>query len=204
MLSSRWVRSLRRQNSRLALLAIVVALGVACAEPEPRFGEPGGILDRKLPQEATGGDGADGPFTGTTAAAPAKTMRAAHAGGKGPEPADNIDCMTCHKNGANTLGAPSFSFGGRINENDAPVAGAEVMVVQGTEKLGPVKSDADGFFSSPGAAAVKDGAVSWVRKGTGGTDKRMGGTLQAAPGVGCNAATCHVDGKNGTTAKINL
>jgi hypothetical protein len=188
-----------RTTPVITLALALVALGVACAEPDPTFGDPGGILNRSLPNETTGGGGADGPFAGTNATAPTKTLKTAH-GTVGPAPADYIDCMTCHKEGVNSQGAPSFSYGGRINDGATPVAGAEVIVLQGTTKIGPVKSDADGFFWSPGTA-LKDGAVTYVRK-VGGTPKKMGGTLTAATGGGCNAAKCHAE--NGTSGKISI
>ncbi len=182
-----------------ASLVLLAAMAVtACGPDEPRFGEHSGIIGKTLPNEVGGGGGGAGgggvfgaPYD-PNAFKPTTSLKAAHeAAGGAPTPADTLDCLSCHQeNGA--AGAKPFSFGGRVTSNNAPAADVDVIVVQPDgEKLGPVKSDADGFFWFAGPA-VKDGARTSVRKGA--AEQSMGGQLQAVTGGSCDSASCHVPG----------
>lgn len=178
--------------------ALCAAVLVACGPDEPKFGDPGGIIGKTLPNEVTGGGnntpgGVFGAPYDPNAFKPATTMATAHAAKGGPAPADTLDCLSCHKEGGAAAGKP-FSFGGRVVSNNAPAADVDVIVIQDGEKIGPVKSDADGFFWSAGRA-VKDGAKTYVRKGT--NERAMGGALQAGTGGSCDNSNCHVPGKQG-------
>lgn len=184
----------------LSLISAVCAAAlVACGPDEPRFGDPGGILGKTLPNEVTGGGGGNTPGGvfgapyDANAFKPTTTMATAHAGKGGPTPADTLDCLSCHQEGGAAGGKP-FSYGGRVVSNNAPAPDVDVIVIQGDEKLGPVKSDADGFFWFAGPA-VKEGAKTYVRKGT--TERPMGGALPAGTGASCDSANCHVPGKQG-------
>jgi hypothetical protein len=189
-------------SALLGIVAIFAAGGVsACQEPDPNYGIPGGIKGQPLPNEAkTGGEGGGvfGAAYDANANKPQTTLTASHTGKTGaPAAADELNCVTCHKaNGT----APEFAFGGRIFADNKAVAGADVLVVVGDQKVGPVKSDADGFFWSPGAA-LKEGGKAYVRKDA--TERPMNAALGAAEaGGGCNAPTCHANG--GTSGKITL
>lgn len=186
-------------GATLSLISAACAAAlVACGPDEPRFGDPGGILGRSLPNEVTsGGNKAPGGVFGApydpNAFKPRTTMATAHAGKGGPAPADTLDCLSCHKEGG-AAGTKPFSYGGRVVSNNAPAPDVDVIVIQGDEKLGPVKSDADGFFWFAGPA-VKEGAKTYVRKTT--TERAMGGALRANTGGSCDAANCHVPGGQG-------
>lgn len=182
-----------RMKRSLLPATILLAVAAARQEPDPTYGDPGGILGRTLPNETTTGGssgGASGPFPSAydaNANKPTTSLETGHTGGKGPAAADNLDCMDCHKNGGT---GPAFSFGGRIFDGATAVADADVIVVQGTTNVGPVKSDAQGFFWSPGAP-LADGAKTFVRKGTNPV-QLMGGALTASTGGGCTSSSgCH-------------
>lgn len=182
------------------LLIVALVAGAACAEPDPNYGDPGGVIGRPLPNEVGGGGGTTSVFGApysATANKPTTTMKAAHAAKGGPAPGDALNCLDCHKTGGAAAGK-LFSFGGRVTSKGAPAPDVDVLVIQGTEKLGPVKSDADGFFWSPGAP-VKAGANTYVRNKD--AEAKMGGALAAGTGGSCDGANCHVPGKQG---KINI
>jgi hypothetical protein len=179
----------------MVTLLHAVAL-VACGPDEPRFGDPGGIIGKSLPNEVTGASTPGGVFGApydANAFKPATTMVAAHTAKQGPPAGDALDCLSCHS-AAGPAAAKPFSFGGRVVSNGAPAADVDVIVIQDGEKIGPVKSDADGFFWSAGPA-VKANAKTYVRKGA--TEKPMGGGLPATTGGSCDNASCHVPGKQG-------
>jgi hypothetical protein len=176
-----------------------VALAGACAEPDPTYGQPGGIIGRSLPHEVGGGASPATVFGApydVKANRPTTTLQAAHAAKGGPTPSDALNCLECHKTGG-VAAAKIFSFGGRVTSKGVPAPDVDVLVDQG-EKLGPVKSDSGGFFWSLGAP-VKAGAKAYVRKGD--VQQAMGGALAAGTGGGCDSSGCHVPGKQGP---INL
>jgi hypothetical protein len=199
----------------LLTTAVLVAVCAACAEPDPPYGDPNGIVGKKLPNEgaasgggsssgsASSGAPAESPFGGPydeAANKPTITLKASHAAKapSAPEPGDSLNCTECHiKEGLAT--AKPFSFGGRVMDKGQPTADAEVVVVEGGEKLGPVKSDADGFFWFPGDP-IKQSAKAYVRKGSG-AEQAMGGGLPAGGG-GCDKEGCHSPGS--TSGKIHL
>ncbi len=178
--------------------AVLVAL-CSCAEPDPTYGKPGAILKNTLPNDVTGSPG--GAFGGAydaNANKPTTTMTQSHQGKAGTpqQISDSLDCLSCHKTGGT---APEFTFGGRVTSKGAPAPNADVLVVVDGQKLGPVKSDSDGFFWSPGAA-LKEGGKAFVRGADG--EREMGQALKAgAAGGGCDSANCHVPDKVG---KISL
>jgi hypothetical protein len=134
-----------------ALFAALVAV-VACGTPDPNYGDPGGIIGKKLPSEP-GGTSAPGaedtsPFKDTTSTAPLKTLKAAHAAANAPAPEAVPECLGCH--GKAGAGATSkWTFAGRVVNGGAGVKDVDVIVAKDAVKVGPVKSDADGFFWAP-------------------------------------------------------
>lgn len=177
-----------------------------CAEPDPSFGDPNGIIGKKLPNEpatSTEGGGVFGaPYSATTPPPPTTTLRAAHAAKSQPAPDVVTECLACH--GATAAGTtPTWAFGGRIVDSaGAPATNADVVVVQGTTKIGPVKSDADGFFWAPASSGtVATGARVYVRKES--SEQQMGGQLQAGTGGACDStAGCH--GGTSGPGKVHL
>jgi hypothetical protein len=171
---------------RLGPLGLLLALAAipfaACQEPDPNYGDPNGIVGKKLPNEqsvaATGA---------TNAQAPTTTLKAAHgsdAGVAGGAPLDSVpDCLGCHTGSG---AAPKFAFGGRVENSGNGVADAVVSVTG----LTAVKTDADGYFwEKDGDVAA--GANASVTSGTN-PPAAMGGALQAgAAGGGCLGSNCH-------------
>jgi len=156
----------------LCTVLVTAAIGGACQEPDQTFGEPNGIVGKKLPNE---GDPA--PSTGG-GGAPVVTvsMKSKHAGGKGPDPGPKIVCLTCHVAGGS---APEFSFGGQS------VVGATIAVTG--QK--PVGCDTDGYFWLEGPP-LKAGSRATCGKGT--SSKSMGGAIAGVAGGSCDgAAPCH-------------
>lgn len=186
-----------------ALLGIVVSFAgvTSCQEPDPNYGVPGGIKGQALPNEANAGSANGGVFGApydANANKPKTTLTAAHTGKPGaPAAGDDLNCSQCHKAGGT---APEFAYGGRIYADNKPVGDADVLVVVGDAKVGPVKSDADGFFWSSGAA-LKEGGKAYVRKDT--TERPMNQPLGGGEaGGGCNATACHAT--TSTTGRITL
>jgi hypothetical protein len=178
----------------LPVTVLLAALG-ACAEPDPTYGDPGGFIGQKLPNDKGGGGGSSGgsgsdPFGGAyspDANKPATTLKAAHtaAASKGAPSGDNVpDCLTCHKTGGVAAGK-AFAFGGRVNGNQASV---DVVVVDAAGNLGPVKSDADGYFWFESANAVKKGDHVSLRNKS--STAAMTQQLQDGDG-GCDGQSCH-------------
>lgn len=188
--------SMKRPRGVTIALLLAAALG-ACGPDEPQFGAAGVILGKPLPRESTTGGATGGVFGApydANANKPATTMLAAHQGKGGPTAAaDNIDCLSCH-NAAGVAKNVVFSYGGRVMRGTTPAAGADVIVVNGADKLGPVKSDADGFFWFEGAA-VKSGSKTHVRSAAG--TESMSTPLGEGQGASCDSANCHVPGKQG-------
>jgi hypothetical protein len=173
---------------RLIVLLPALSVAVACAEPDPRYGDPSGIIGKTLPNEAesSGTTGADafGAAYSATAFAPTTTVKAAHAGDASrPQPSDNgsADCTTCHKTGG-VADKKAFAFGGRVASKKA---GVDVVVVTGSTQVGPVKSDADGYFWKLGTALSAASNV-FVRSAD--KDGQMGSTITTG---GCDSVGCH-------------
>jgi len=188
--------SMQRPRAALLVLLLAAALG-ACGPDEPQFGAPGNILGKPLPKEPTTGGATGGVFGApydANANKPATTMLQAHVGTGGPTAAaDNIDCLSCH-NAAGLAKNVVFSYGGRVMRGTAPAPDTDVIVVNGEEKLGPVKSDADGFFWFEGAA-VKNNAKTHVRSAAG--TASMSTPLGEGQAASCDSANCHVPGRQG-------
>jgi hypothetical protein len=188
---------MRRPLFPIGSVVIAGVVAFACQEPDPNYGDPGGILGKKLPSEpgaATAPGAVDtGPFAGTTPTAPEKTLKAAHAAATPPAPAPEAvpECLGCHGKGA--AGATiKWAFAGRVMEGTAGVKDIDVIVLKDAVKVGPVKTDADGFFWAPDTA-IPEGAKTHIRKGT--TVTSMNGALTAAKGGACNTTpVCHGEG----------
>ena len=189
-------RSMQRAGIITVTVLLAAALG-ACGPDEPQFGAAGVILGKPLPREPSTGGAGGGVFGADydpNANKPATPMLQAHAGTGGPTAAaDNIDCLTCHVAGG-LASAVAFSYGGRIMRGTTPAANADIIVVNGDEKLGPVKSDADGFFWLVGAP-VKSGSKTYVRSAAG--SESMSTPLGEGVGASCDSANCHVPGRQG-------
>lgn len=181
----------------VVIIAVVLgAAAVACQEPDPNYGDPNGIIGKKLPGEKS----TDTSSSGAAPTAPALTTSlgtghssAAGKAGSAPAPAaaGKSECLQCH-NGSGT--PPKFAFGGRVETGGSGVADV-VITVSG---LGPVKSDADGYFwQTTGTVAAK--ATASAQKGD--TASPMGLALEAGnAGGGCLAGgTCH----GGSTGPIH-
>jgi len=167
-----------------AALAIAVVLG-ACQEPDPNFGDPNGIVGKKLPNEKAAAGSTNAP----PASGPTTTMAEGHLKEKAtkanaPAVGAAKDCLTgCHTGDP----GPKFAFGGRVETGGKGEADVTVNVGD----LPGVKTDKDGYFWST-ADAVKDGDTAAVQKGA--NPRSMGGTLTAATGGGCGSAACHGGG----------
>lgn len=166
---------------------------VACADAETNYGDPNGIVGKRLPKETAPADPGTGeptgtdPFEGTTPTAPSTTLEAAHtaATGKGaPAPADDLDCLSCHTS-AGTAAAKPFAYGGHVKDSKPNV---DVIVVVGTTKAGPVKTDDRGFFWLAGSPLAAGGKAS-VRSGS--TVVSMNAALEAGSAASCGAQRCH-------------
>jgi hypothetical protein len=172
---------------RLLLVTVGLAVAGACAEPDPNYGDPSGIVGKTLPKEsagsAAGGSDAFGGAYSADANKPTTTLKASHQAKGGPTPETVGNCLDCHKTGG-AAAAKLFAIGGRIAKNTANV---DVVVSSGGDKIGPVKSDADGFFWAPGT--LKAGSNAAVRNANG--DSKMTQPLLATDG-GCDqTGTCH-------------
>lgn len=179
---------------RLPATLLAAALG-ACAPDEPQFGAAGVILGKPLPRESAAGGAGGGVFGADyspTANRPDQRMVVAHEGTGGPTAAsDTIDCLSCH-NSAGLAKDKAFSFGGRVVRGGAPAADIDVIVVHEAEQLGPVKSDADGFFWLIGAP-VKAGSKTHVRSASG--TESMSTALGEGIAASCDSGNCHVPGR---------
>lgn len=164
------------------IFAIIGAAAFACQEPDPNYGDPNGIWGKLLPGEkaVTGGTPTDVPT-------PTTTLKAEHAkpeGVAGGAPLDKVNnCLACH------VGNPGkkFSYGGRVEVDDAGVAGVIVSV----DGLASVKTDADGYFWLLGDQEVAKDSKTRVQQGDKST--AMSSVLGAgATGGGCLATgACH-------------
>ncbi len=188
--------TMQRARITITSLLLAAALG-ACGPDEPRFGPAGVILGKPLPREPASGGAGGGVFGvdyDPNANKPATSMLTSHQGTGGPTAAaDNIDCLTCHVAGG-LASAVAFSYGGRIMRGTTPAANADILVINGEEKLGPVKSDSDGFFWFAGAP-VKSGAKTYVRSAAG--TEAMSTPLGDGIAASCDSANCHVPGRQG-------
>lgn len=159
----------------LCIVLVIAAVAAACQEPDQTFGEPNGIVGKKLPNE---GAPLPPPASGSSGTAPTVTisMKTKHEAVKGPPPGGKIVCLDCHKAGGTAV---EFSFGGQS------VVGATIKV--GT--LAAVGCDTDGYFWLKGGPLPK-GSRATVGKGD--KAKEMSGSLEGIPGGSCDQATsCH-------------
>lgn len=188
--------SMQRAWALPTTMLLAAALG-ACGPDEPQFGPSGVILGKPLPNEGTTsgpGGGVFGAEYDANANKPTTTMLVSHQGKGGPtEATDAIDCLSCH-NAGGAAKDKVFSYGGRVMRGTAPAAATDVLVVNGNEKLGPVKSDSDGFFWFAGAP-VKAGSKTYVRSAAG--TESMSSPLGDGQAASCDSASCHVTGKQG-------
>lgn len=178
------------------LAAVVLGVAAACQEPDPNYGDPNGIIGKKLPGEKS----TDTSSSGTSPSAvpaPTTSLSQGHGSAAGkagsapaPDAAAKAECLQCH----NGSGPPKFAFAGRVETGGAGAADV-VITVSG---LDPVKSDADGYFWQK-TGTVADKATATAQKGA--TASPMGQTLAAGnAGGGCLAAgTCH----GGSTGAIH-
>ena len=170
---------------------LMVVLSAGCAEAEPTYGDPSGILGKKLPGEgssasASGSDaGVFGVAYDASANQPTTSLATAHAAAPGaPAAGDALDCLLCNAlNGA--AAAKPFAFGGRVNKATPNI---DVVVVLGAQKLGPVKSDAAGFFWLAGSPLAAGGTVS-ARNAA--STSAMSQPLVAGAGGSCDTLACH-------------
>lgn len=175
---------------------IVIAAGIiaACQEPDPNYGDPSGIIGKKLPGESSSGSTstssgdsatASGSSGAPTAPAPTITVAAAHAdsGGGGPAVPFSTDCLTCH--GGTGPATAKFAFGGLVSN----AAGAQVTVV--VDGLQPVATDDAGYFWSTEATALAAGSSVnlWVNGAS--KDKMPGLAAGNAGGACLGASGCH-------------
>lgn len=204
------------RSSSPLVLAIGLAVGATgasgCgAEPEPAFGDPSGIVGKKLKEKAgggssssSGGDGGaepDGYFPATDPPAPTTTAEAAHAAGaaKGaPAISATLECLSagCHGGGGT---APAFAYGGYVVKSGAPAAGAIIAVKTSSGFLAS-KSDPKGYFWFKGPR-VTEGSVAAKPEGATAPqqEKLMGGDLLPSNDNGnCNSGKCH----NGGTSPV--
>ncbi len=190
MLTSERMRARARTSISSAYVVIALAIG-ACAEPEPGFAPPGALRGRNLPgvqpDTPAGGSGVFGAPYDAKAFLPTTTVKDAH--GPKNQPLAPGDCFTCHNKKPTALGPP-FAYGGRVvlgREGTAPAPNVDVIVIQGDVKLGPVKSDADGYFWLESEVDVTDGRTT-IRSAE--SEAQMIGKL--FPGYGsCSVSGCH-------------
>lgn len=176
-------------------MLLLTGLG-ACDSDEPEFGAAGVILGKPLPRETTNASAGEvfGSAYDPNANRPDQPMVELHDGTGGPTTAsDTIDCLSCHST-EGIAKSKAFSYGGRVYKGTAPAPNAEVIVIDGNDKLGPVKADADGFFWYLGPP-VKAGAKTYARSASG--TEAMTSPLGAGVAASCDSANCHVPGKQG-------
>ncbi len=190
----------------VAAVAAGALLGLlSCAESDPPYGDPNGIVSKKLPNESAASVTSDGgttdfsPFPtaySATANKPTTTLVAGHAAAASQGAPSAIDaplvCSDCHKSGG-VAQAKIWAFGGRVMRGTAGVPNVDVIIT-GTSTLGPVKSDADGFFWLAGTP-IGAGAKATIRNASG--KSAMTGT----PGLACDTAGCHQDAAQGRIGK---
>jgi hypothetical protein len=186
-------------NRSIAILALVTA----CADPEPRFGDPGVGNSLVLPgarREAEGTQPLFGgrPFDPQNPAPPLDTGANIHQQRAAiPISAETI-CMGCH--GVGMPGATTkWAYAGiAFAAPNVPLAEGEVIVADGTNTVGPVKTAVDGYFwIAVDAGVIGPTAKTAVRDRDGGYSEMS----QSLDGNGnCNGAgSCHA----GTAGKID-
>lgn len=139
------------------------------------------------------------PFDPANPPPPADTGANIHQQRAGIPIAKDTICMGCH--GVGNAGATTkWAFAGiAFASPDVPLSEGEVVVVDGTTTLGPVKTSVDGFFwIAADAGVVGDGARTAIRDRDGGYSEMQ----QTLAGNGnCNGAgTCHT----GTAGAIDF
>ena len=198
-------------SPRLAAAVFAAALfgASSCAESDPPYGDPNGIVGKKLPNESATTSG--GTSSGTTsngvfpsaydinANKPSTTLVAGHAAAASKGAPSAIDaplvCSDCHKSGG-VAQAKIWAFGGRVMRGTAGVPNIDVIIT-GAATLGPVKSDADGFFWLAGTAPIATtGNHAAIRNSSG-----IISSMTGAPGPACDTAGCHQDAAQGRIGK---
>lgn len=182
--------------------ALLLLFAGACTDAETRFGDPGVGASLVLP-----GVGASQPSASLFGAAfdpqnpppPLDTGANIHRTRAGIEINAGTACMGCH--GAGNAGATAkWAFAGiAFSSPGVPLAEGEVIVAEGTTRIGPVKTAVDGFFwIEADAGVVGSGAKTAVRDRDGGYSEMM----QRLDGNGnCNGAGgCH----SGTAGAIDF
>lgn len=190
-----------RSSLMLASAVAAAALLASCGNyKEPTFGEPGSIVDKKLPGDSSssggstpGGSADEDPFVGKTASALGAVAADSHAAKAGPTEELAVDCMSapaCHAGGGTP---PKFIAAGKR------AIGADVMIVRadGTT-LGPVTADKNGYFWF-----IVDGAVTDVGDNAQAFSKKDGqvNAMQASL-VGPQAGSCERSGCHGTNQQV--
>lgn len=191
----------------LPFLALAAALG-SCAEPDPSYGDPGGILGKKVPNESgsgssssssSGGDDAPFPSAYSGTANPAvKSVVSAHAAAvaAGKAAPSSISaplvCDSCHKEGQ-AAAAKILAIGGRVMKGEAGIPNVDVIVT-GPATVGPVKSDADGFFFALGTP-IGAGSKVAIRSQAGKS------VMSSTPQASCDTNGCHQESGQGRVGK---
>ena len=197
-------------SPRLAAAVFAAALlgSSSCAESDPPYGDPNGIVGKKLPNESatttgsSSGTTSNGVFPSAydpNANKPSTTLVAGHAAAASKGAPSAIDaplvCSDCHKSGG-VAQAKIWAFGGRVMRGTAGVPNIDVLIT-GTATLGPVKSDADGFFWLTGTAPIATtGNHAAIRNSSG-----IISSMTGSPGPACDTSGCHQDGAQGRVGK---
>lgn len=186
---------------------MAVALG-SCAEPDPSYGDPGGILGKKVPNESATGSssssssgGDNGPFPSAysgTANPAVKSVVAAHAAAvaAGKAAPSSISaplvCDSCHKAGQ-AAEAKLLAIGGRVMKGENGVPNVDVIIT-GPTTVGPVKSDVDGFFFALGTP-IGAGSKATIRSQAGMSP------MTSTPQASCDTNGCHQESGQGRIGK---
>jgi len=184
---------------------------------DPKYGEPGAIGKQNFPGEqgtsssgapADGGAPAGGnapfpaPYSATSPApaTPDPTSPAHKTSAANILLTHDLACMTCHGN-ASQVAQEKWMIGGWAAASpgvDDPLAGGEVIVVDGANVLAQVKTSSDGYFWAPGSDALPMTAKVAIRNKNGQISK-MSGSLGGS-GNCMQAGACH----GGTGGKIDF
>jgi hypothetical protein len=183
---------------------VLVAFASACADPQPRFGDPGVGDSLVLPGVAGGGAGSttlfgERAFDPQSPPPPVDTGANIHQTRAAIPINAGTACMGCHARD-NPGASTKWAFAGiAFSAPGVPLSEGEVIVADGTARIGPVKTAVDGFFWIPAdAGTIGAAAKTAVRDRDGGYSEMT----QALDGNGnCNnAGSCHT----GTAGPIDF